>query len=742
MAGGLTMRAQRADDYRQEQDSVGAADPSEVFLKAFTAVQQGEALEGDGKLRPALAKYRFAASLLEQLSQTNPNWQALIVRYRIRKTTENIRKLEDKLALQPPPDTGNLGARPATPAGAAPGGDEDDLPVPDAQYAPDGRVLPTAPLGVPPETLNRETADLRAKLAHSVQDLKTAQDALGTARKERQEAITQKQDLERRIHGFESSNNIVNRRLDRLKADRDDLQKQLDLAQGRLTEALRRNPDAAQSRKELRDQVAALKKSLAQAEADTVIAQKERDLVNEKLSEAEGRNTIITQERDKALAVNEGNKDSIEKIQSLQTENEALNKKLADAETSITRLTAEAVQKKQDLEGMQKELTAVKDQLATSRDQQDRSATTITELNQKLDEDTRQLADAKSKGMSGEDFTRMTNENNLLKGIVMRQLKVEAGRALARKLVSDELARLEVQSNVLNEQIAELGRPTVPLTDEERALFKDPQVTLSDANDSTTYAATITAFNKPKGSGDQTAASPGASPAGPAADAQSPASPAPPAGSPSVAVEVNPGADNAPKVETSFKPKVSEELRPLAMQAKESLDRGKYPEAAEAYKKLIARDPKNPYLLSNQGVVFSRQNQLKSAEMSLKKALAFEPKDAFSLSTLGIVYYRMHRFDDALDCLTKAVQFDPKNATAHNYLGITSSQKGWPEAALEEVQKAIALNPQYADAHFNIAVIYATNQPPAKDQAEEHYKIATSLGATRDPALEKLIGKK
>ena len=134
-----------------------------------------------------------------------------------------------------------------------------------------------------------------------------------------------------------------------------------------------------------------------------------------------------------------------------------------------------------------------------------------------------------------------------------------------------------------------------------------------------------------------------------------------------------------------------------------------------------------------------RQDKLKSAEVALRKALAITPDDAFCLATLGIVYYRMHRYDDALNYLTRAIQRDPRNATAHNYLAITSSQKGWPEAALEEIQKAIAINPNYADAHFNIAVIYATNQPPSKDRAQEHYRIATSLGATPDPTLEKII---
>ena len=74
-----------------------------MYLRAYTSVQQAEKLEGDGQLRPALAKYRFAASLLDQLSQFNPNWQPLIVRYRQRKTIESIQKLEEKgVVLQNP----------------------------------------------------------------------------------------------------------------------------------------------------------------------------------------------------------------------------------------------------------------------------------------------------------------------------------------------------------------------------------------------------------------------------------------------------------------------------------------------------------------------------------------------------------------------------------------------------------------------------------------------------------------
>ena len=125
--------------------------------------------------------------------------------------------------------------------------------------------------------------------------------------------------------------------------------------------------------------------------------------------------------------------------------------------------------------------------------------------------------------------------------------------------------------------------------------------------------------------------------------------------------------------------------------------------------------------------------------MTLKKAVALAPQDEFARTTLGIVYYRQSKFDDALSELTKSLAINPRSATAHNYLGITASQKGWQEAAEREILEAIADNPDYADAHFNLAVIYATARPPAKELAKQHYAKATSLGTERDPSLEKLL---
>ena len=101
-------------------------DPSETFLKAYMTAQQGEKLEHEGQFNAALAKYRFAGSLLEQLRKTHGDWQPAIVEYRSRKVSENILRVQGKASTQEDLSAG---------------------PTPLAETAP---VLPQQPGGVEP----------------------------------------------------------------------------------------------------------------------------------------------------------------------------------------------------------------------------------------------------------------------------------------------------------------------------------------------------------------------------------------------------------------------------------------------------------------------------------------------------------------------------------------------------------------------------------------------------------------
>src|SRR5262249_37830548 len=75
-------------------------DPSETFLKAYMTSQRGEKLEHENQFKAALAKYRFAGTLLEQLHKVHPDWQPAIVEYRGRKVSESILRVQDKASTQ------------------------------------------------------------------------------------------------------------------------------------------------------------------------------------------------------------------------------------------------------------------------------------------------------------------------------------------------------------------------------------------------------------------------------------------------------------------------------------------------------------------------------------------------------------------------------------------------------------------------------------------------------------------
>src|SRR5437762_5888225 len=71
-------------------------DPSEIFLKAYLSAQQGEKLERENRFKTALAKYRFAGSLIETLRRSHADWQPAIVEYRGRKISEGILRIQER----------------------------------------------------------------------------------------------------------------------------------------------------------------------------------------------------------------------------------------------------------------------------------------------------------------------------------------------------------------------------------------------------------------------------------------------------------------------------------------------------------------------------------------------------------------------------------------------------------------------------------------------------------------------
>ena len=659
-------------------------DPSEIFLKAYLSAQQGEKLERQDRFKTALAKYRFAGSLIEELRKSHAQWQPAVVEYRGRKISEAILRLQERITRQ---TQLNASASPLPDiAPAAPESDAWSEPGPEA-LAPQPR-----------ETVSERSRDTSVKVATKNLRDKVAelQAALDKTRGDLETARKEKGIVDTRL-------NETNSKLDRAQNDLDEAKKSerqtrdqlAQLQESKASQGLEGNSDKEQQ--QLRAEVAQLKGAVAAADQARVTAEKQRDDTQAKFAEANNHIVALGRERDDALSQLKSAKESEQRFQSLVVEKNDLQQKLASAEEKVRKLSEGDPKSTEKLAEMERQMAQLQQQLIETQNRNSYLAARAAELDVELEHASTELQAAKLAGANSEDSSQLARENELLRNIVVRERQEEARRDEARKLVLAELDRLKVRSELLNKEIEFLAQPVTRLTTEELALFRQPVVSISSEKPGVLKMSFV--FEKKS--------------------------------------TPNVGKSNA--ISTAAPNALPNELQDVAVAARKNVEQGKYRTAEKQYQTVLAKDPKNLDALSNLGVVYFRTGKIRSAESTLKKALAIAPTDDFVLTTLGIVHYRQSRFDDALKELRKAIELNPNSATAHNYLGITASQKGRQEEAEKEMLQAIAEDPNYADAHFNLAVILITTQPSSREFAKEHYARATALGTQPSASLERLL---
>ena len=656
-------------------------DPSEIFLKAYLSAQQGEKLERQDRFKTALAKYRFAGSLIEELRKSHAQWQPAVVEYRGRKISEAILRIQERITRQ-----AQLNASASPLPDIAPAAPESD-----AWSEPGPEALAPRSTGIVTErsrdtTIKAATKDLRDKVAELQAALDKARGDLETARKEKEVVDTRLKE--------------TNSKLERVQNDLDDAKKSEGQARDQLAqvqESVKSEPSGDKEQQQLRAEVAQLKGAIAAADQARVTAEKQRDDTQAKFAEASNHIVTLERERDDALSQLKSAKESEQHFRSLVAEKDDLQQKLAAAEEKVRKLSEGDPKSTEKLAEMERQMAQLQQQLTETQNRNHYLAARAAELDVELEHTGTELQAARLAGANSEDSSQLVRENELLRNIVVRERQEEARRDEARKLVLAELDRLKVRSDLLNKEIEFLAQPVTRLTTEELALFRQPVVSIS--NEKAGGLKMNFVFEK-KSTADV-------------------------------------GKSNA--ISTAVPNALPNELQEVVVAARKNVEQGKYRTAEKQYQTVLAKDPKNLDALSNLGVVYFRTGKIRSAESTLKKALAIAPNDDFVLTTLGIVHYRQSKFDDALKELRKAIELNPNSATAHNYLGITASQKGRQQEAEKEMLQAIAEDPNYADAHFNLAVILITTQPSSRELAKEHYARATALGTQPSPSLERLL---
>jgi len=712
-----------------------AQDASDLFLQAYQKYQAGERFEREARPQEALASYRKAGELLAKVLQTSPEWQPLVVEYRIKKTQESIARLTTIVAKLPPASTtlegdlpideptlpsvssepvGRSSNRPANsrPAYASPSTSADSVAGGDRELRRQIATLrrendslnekltqKTAEMQSALVEVDRTKAlvvDLRSQLAQvttRVEDMQSDGQSVGGVRKAYEAQLTE---AVRRMTEAQADSEVLAEENDGLRdklkrastyitasdAIRENLLKErtgLAEAKQSAEAALARRKDNSVQVGKLEDENEALRKRVAEFEARSVTREEFEKLV----SENKALNEQLAEARRGGAAREEVAKITAEKVQ--------VELKLAEAETRLQAATA-ASSGGEDRDKMvlalQSELNTVNDRLLEAQSQTARGQDQIKDLQRQLDESTGELARLKINGSVGEQ-KQVAAENDLLRGIILRQLKEQTRRDASRKALEDEVARLQVKSDVIGRELAVLAGPVMQLTPEEQVLFKEPVALLTEPGSGSLEVSL--AITDPS---------------------------APPVG----------GPESLP-----------ESSRELVQRAKELFQAKNYVEAEKIYQSIVEANPRNYFALSNLGAVQIEAGRLSAAEVALNKAIELQPNDSFAYTNLGIAFCRQGKFDEAINALRRSISLNSSDAVAHNYLGVCLGQREqWQDAELE-LKRSIEIKPEYSDAHFNLAVLYTSTQPPALELAKSHYTKATQLGAAPDESLERLI---
>jgi myosin heavy subunit len=438
-------------------------DPSEIFLKAYLSAQQGEKLEHENRFKVALAKFRFAGSLIEELRRSHSDWQSAIVEYRGRKIGEGILRVQERIsrhnelaaAASPLPEV--VPSLPENEAWSEPGPEV---------VAPQG--LEATSQGASDAAIEEATRRLRLKIDQLQTAVEKSHRDLETARKEK-EAVSAR--LE------ETSSKLRNAQKEIQTSKESERQARDQLAQ---TQASQENSITEQ----LRVQIADLRNEVALAEEARATAERQRDETNAKLTEANRQIAAAEQQRDEALTQLRTGSETEQPAQALLAENLDLKLQPVNLERNVpandNSINAE------ELVGVKQQAAQLQQQLAESQKQNQYLVARIAELWVQLD-----TAGAKLAGQNNEETDRLMRENELLRSIVVRERHEEARREDARKLILAELDRLKIKSDALNREIEFLAQPVAKLNSEELNLLRQPVISVSDKGPAAVTASFI-----------------------------------------------------------------------------------------------------------------------------------------------------------------------------------------------------------------------------------------------------------
>lgn len=153
---------------------------------------------------------------------------------------------------------------------------------------------------------------------------------------------------------------------------------------------------------------------------------------------------------------------------------------------------------------------------------------------------------------------------------------------------------------------------------------------------------------------------------------------------------------------------------------------GKFPEAVEAYKAAIQKEPGEPVYHNNLGLSYLRLGKSDEALEAFRKMLEIQPESYSANKNIGEILGAKQMYQEALPYFQKASEVSTSDPDASYNLGACLVNLQDYERAAAAFTRAAELKPDLAPAYYQLGMIYVNQnkKPEAIQNLEKFLTLA------------------
>lgn len=159
--------------------------------------------------------------------------------------------------------------------------------------------------------------------------------------------------------------------------------------------------------------------------------------------------------------------------------------------------------------------------------------------------------------------------------------------------------------------------------------------------------------------------------------------------------------------------------------------RKQYREAAEQFKRLSDKDPRNPIYLNKLGIALHQQAALGQALKYYERAVKVDPRYADAENNVGTIWYQRKKFEKAIKAYQKAIAIKSDMAVLYSNLGYAYFGDRKYEEAISSFRHALTLDPQLFE-HNGSRSGSILQDRSVEDRGRFYYMLAKSFAQAGD----------